>query len=75
LALKICYNPGMTIEEIVKTDYVKSAIADYRSMCFWNMAEDFYPKNREQLLIAVDCLEKYGNMDAYRRAGRIRKWL
>jgi len=65
----------VTIEEIVQTEDVRSLIADYRGMCFWNMAEDFYPQNRAQLLMAMDCLEKYGDMNAYRRAGRIRQWL
>ena len=65
----------MTDEEIIRSKDMRSVVADYRAMCFWNMAEDFYPQNREQVLMALDCLEKYGNLDAYLRAGRIRKWL
>jgi len=44
-------------------------------MCFWNMAEDFMPQTREQVLIAIDNLERYGTLDAYRRAALIRSWL
>jgi len=65
----------MTIEEIVRTEDVRSVVEDYRSMCFWNVAEDFFPRDRAQLLMALDSLEKYGDMAAYRRAGRIRQWL
>lgn len=65
----------MTDEEIVRSEDVRSAVADYRAMCLWNMAEGFYPQNREQVLMVLDCLEKYGDLDAYLRAGRIRKWL
>ena len=39
------------------------------------MAEDFYPSNARQLQIVVDDLERYGDMAAYRYAGKIRKWL
>ena len=65
----------MTDEEIIRSEDVRSVVADYCAMCFWNMAEDFYPQNREQVLMALDCLEKYENLDAYLRAGWIRNWL
>ena len=65
----------MTDEEIVNSKELKSVIEDYLSMCFWNFTEDFMPKNRRQVFLALDPLERYGNMDAYRRAGEIRQWL
>ena len=65
----------MTEEEIVSSKELKSAVEDYRSMCFWNFPEDFMTKNRRQVFLALDNLERYGNMDAYRRAGEIRQWL
>ena len=68
-------NRKMTVEEIIKTPECQSLVNDYRTMCFWNVAEDFLPQNERQLLFALDNLEHYGTMDAYRRAGRIRAWL
>ena len=65
----------MTVKEIVESEAFKSVVEDYRSMCFWNMAEDFYPSNARQLQIVVDDLERYGDMAAYRYAGKITKWL
>ena len=65
----------MTIKDIVASHEIHSVVDDYRSMCFWNMAEDFYPSNARQLQIVVDDLERYGDMAAYRYAGKIRKWL
>ena len=65
----------MTIKDIVSGHEIHSVVDDYRSMCFWNMAEDFYPSNARQLQIVVDDLERYGDMAAYRYAGKIRKWL
>ena len=65
----------MTIEEIVKSETVRTLVDEYRGMCFWNFAEDFLPRTREQLLMVLDNLERYGDLAAYRRAGRIREWL
>ena len=44
-------------------------------MCFWFMDRDFRPKDAAGLKIVVENLEHYGDMAAYRRAGRIREWL
>ena len=65
----------MTIQEIVDSEALRAAVSDYRSMCFWNMDEDFFPTNRREVLLALDNLEKYGDLRAYRLAGGIRKWL
>ena len=46
---------------------------DYRSMCFWNMADDFKPQNASHSKLAAERLENYGDMAAYRFAGRIRE--
>ncbi len=65
----------MTIQEILTGDELRSLIDKYRSVCFWNFADDFMPENERQLLVAIENLERYGDMEAYRRAGRIKKWL
>ena len=72
----MCYNTGvMSDEQIINSNELRSVVEDYRSMCFWNFPEDFMPRNRRQALLALDNLERYGDMAAYRRAGEIRKWL
>ena len=65
----------MTIQEIVDSEALRAVVSDYRSMCFWNMDEDFFPANRREVLLALDNLEKYGDMRAYQLAGEIRQWL
>ena len=66
---------SMTIKEIVESEALKAAVEDYRSMCFWNVDENFLPRNRREVLFALDNLEKYGDMKAYRIAGEFRQWL
>ena len=48
----------MTVSEIIRTEAVKSVIENYRSMCFWSFSDDFMPKNKRQLLLALDSLEQ-----------------
>jgi len=65
----------MTIQEIVESKELKTVIEDYRGMCFWNVASDFFPRTRDEIVFALDSLDHYGTLDAYRRAGEIRSWL
>jgi hypothetical protein len=36
------------------------AVDEYRSMCFWNLPEDFKPVTYASKILALDRLEKYG---------------
>ena len=65
----------MTVEEIVQTPQFRSVVEDYRGMCLWSLPEDFMPDNERQIHSLVECLEHYGDLKAYRKAGEIRKWL
>ena len=65
---------------MAKTENISMAdvcaiVNDYRGMCFWNMADDFKPQNASHLKLVAERLENYGDMVAYRFAGRIREWL
>ena len=70
----IWYNVGMRVEEKAETE-LASAVDKYRSMCFWNLQEDFRPVTSAQKILALERLEKYGDLAAYRLAGRVREWL
>jgi len=65
----------MAIAEIIGSDQMRSLVEDYRTMCFWNFPEDFMPATREEVVFALDAVERYGDLNAYRRAGEIREWL
>ena len=65
----------MTIEDIISSVECKAIVDDYRTMCFWSMDEGFFPKNERQLVLIAENLERYGDMSAYRKAGKIREWL
>ncbi len=65
----------MTIEEIANSKEFRSLVEDYRGMCLWSLPEDFMPDNERKMVSFVECLEHYGDLNAYRKAGEIRKWL
>ena len=65
----------MTVEEIVNTEEFQSLMRDYRTMCLWFAPENCCPHNDVQLEQILTSFERYGDLAAYKRAGRIRKWL
>ena len=54
---------------------VCAMVDDYRGMCYWNMADDFKPQNDRHLKLVAERLENYGDLYAFKFAGRIREWL
>jgi hypothetical protein len=65
----------MTTEEIIQTKEFQSVVNDYRAMCLWFFPVDFMPSSTYELNRVLESIERYGDMAAYKRIGRIRKWL
>lgn len=65
----------MTVQEIVQTPEFQSVVNDYRGMCLWYMKPDINPINDVQLEQVLTAIENHGDMAAFKRVGRIRKWL
>ena len=65
----------MTVEEIAKTEEYRSMVEDYRGMCLWSFGDVLAPRSEVQLGMVLNAIETYGDMNALKRAGRIRKWL
>ncbi len=68
-------NRKMTVEEIIQTPEYISVVNDYRDMCLWFAPADCRPQNDVQLEQILTSIERYGDLAAYKRVGRIRKWL
>ena len=65
----------MTVEEIIRTDEYQSVVKDYRDVCLWFANGVERPSNEVQLEQVLSSIETYGDMNAFKRAGRIRQWL
>ena len=56
-------------------DELRELVDEYRTRCLWFLRPDLYPKTRDQALRMLGYIERYGDLEAFRRAGRIRQWL
>ena len=65
----------MTVQEIVQTPQFRSVVADYRDTCLWYLRTDVPPENDIQLEQVLSAIENHGDLEAFKRVGRIRQWL
>lgn len=65
----------MTIAEIAASPEYRSIINDYRDTCLWFAGDVMHPQTDVQLEQVLMSIETYGDMAAFKRVGRIRKWL
>ena len=54
---------------------VNALVDEYRTRCLWFLRPDWYPQTLEERLRAVSYIERYGDANAFRRAGVLRRWL
>ena len=54
---------------------IRELIDDYRGRCLWFLSSDYYPATAEEAEQVLRYVERYGDLDAFRRAARIRPWL
>ena len=54
---------------------VRDLIEEYRDRCLWFLRPDYVPSTPEEILQAIEYIERYGDRRAYQRAEEIRKWL
>ena len=65
----------MTVEEIIQTPEYISVVDDYKDVCLWFSPECYHPHTGVQLEQILTSIERNGDVNAYKRVGRIRKWL
>lgn len=65
----------MSFREIVQSADYQSVVNDYRSTCLWFANDALHPANEIQLEQVLSAIESSGDIEAFKRVGRIRKWL
>jgi hypothetical protein len=50
-------------------------IEQYRSRCLWFFRPDYYPSTLDEKLRALNLIERYGDVEAFRRASQLKQWL
>ena len=65
----------MPLSEVINSEDFKSVVRDYRHMCLWFANDVFHPQDEVQLEQILSSIEASGDRTAFKRVGRIRKWL
>jgi hypothetical protein len=47
----------------------------YRDRCLWFLRADYYPTDRADVLRTLDYIRRYGDREAFRKAGELYQWL
>ena len=50
-------------------------VKEQKDRCLWFLDEDFVPKTKAQCLRALEYIRRYGDRDAYVKAGEMKSWL
>jgi hypothetical protein len=63
----------MTLERAEQA--LAQLIDEHRGDCLWFLRQDYYPTELTERLAVLDAVERYGDLDAYRRARTLKEWL
>ena len=54
---------------------IRELVDESRDRCLWFLSRDYYPATPEEAEQVLGYIERYGDLEAFRRAARIRTWL
>jgi hypothetical protein len=66
--------PG-PVDRSALADEIDQLVDEYRLSCLWYLRADYYPRSDPERLRVLDAIARYGDLPAFRRAGRLRQWL
>lgn len=47
----------------------------YRARCLWFLREGYYPETPADALRVLDSIQRHGDVEAFQRAGALKRWL
>lgn len=65
----------MTTGIPAEAETLRRLVDEYRVRCLWFLREGYYPETRAEMLRVLDAIQRYGDADAFRRAGAVKRWL
>ena len=71
-----CYRNGIMdrIDDNLRRQ-VNQLVDTYRDRCLWFLRADYYPTDRQEVLRTLDYIRRYGDREAFRKAGELVQWL
>jgi hypothetical protein len=69
------YDDVVNPDARVADEALRGLIDEYRDRCLWFLAPGYYPRTPAEILRVLDSIEKHGDLQAFKRAGAIRRWV
>jgi hypothetical protein len=66
--------PGQ-IDEPSSAQAVDRLVEEQRATCLWFLRADYRPVTDEERIRALEHIERHGDLEAFRRAATLRRWL
>ena len=54
---------------------INQLVDAYRDRCLWFLRPDYYPADLQDVLRTLDHIRRYGDRDAFCKAGELYQWL
>ncbi len=54
---------------------LRALVDDYRDRCLWSWKRDYYPQSASEAVLVLEAIEGHGDLEAFRRAAEVRRWL
>lgn len=71
-----CY--GSTVVIAIDADLrrqINQLVDEYRDRCLWFLRADYYPTDLPEVLCTLGYIRRYGDREAFRKAGELYQWL
>jgi hypothetical protein len=69
------YDRTMTPVSPPNDEALRRLVDDYRGRCLWFLRQGYYPETTEEALRVLDSIQRYGDVEAFRRAGELKRWV
>jgi hypothetical protein len=68
------YDARMPTDIASALDEVRALVDRYRVTCLWYLRDDWVPRTPAEAARALEAIQKHGDLEAFRTAGRLRDW-
>ncbi len=66
---------SMTPALPAEAESLRRLVDEYRVRCLWFLREGYYPETTEDAVRVLEAIQRYGDAEAFRRAGALKRWL
>ena len=66
---------GMQAELETAMSRVRDLVEQHRAQCLWFLRADYVPGGVADATRLLDHIQRHGDLDAFRRAGELKRWL